>query len=221
MDDSTTKQNIRSPVAAHFLDSLSKATHINSPYDYWLLDHALPESTANAITALPFPPPSGAVFDGRRESNNSSRVFFNAENQKRFLVCRDVALAFNDALVMGALERATGSKLSEGFLRIEYCQDVDGFWLEPHLDISVKLFSLLICLSDDPNLFDAGTDIFDSTPEHRLVASVPYEKGRGVIFIPGENTWHGFSKRAIRGLRKSIIVNYVSSEWRNKDELSF
>jgi len=89
------------------------------------------------------------------------------------------------------------------------------------LDISVKLFTMLIYLSDDPNLFDAGTDIYDATPEHKLVATAPYEQNTGLIFIPGTNTWHGFSKRPIMGLRKSIIINYVTPEWRNKDELVY
>ncbi|OYV33337.1 MAG: hypothetical protein B7Z81_11520, partial [Acidocella sp. 20-61-6] len=103
---------------------------------------------------------------------------------------------------------------------IEYCQDVDGFWLEPHRDIAVKLFTMLIYVSEDPALFDAGTDIYDDTPAHNLVASVPYEKNRGLIFIPGAASWHGFSKRPIRGLRQSLIINYVSPDWRAVDELA-
>ena len=123
--------------------------------------------------------------------------------------------------MLGALRSLTGADLSRGHLRIEYCQDVDGFWLEPHLDISVKLFTMLVYLSGDPALRDAGTDIYDSSPEHRLAASAPYEKNKGLIFIPGTNSWHGFSKRPIRGLRKSIIINFVSDDWRAKDELAY
>ncbi len=130
-------------------------------------------------------------------------------------------MGFSDPLVIRALEKKTGARLADGFLRIEYCQDTDGFWLEPHLDISVKLFTMLIYLSDDPDLFDAGTDVYDASPEHKLVASVPYERGRGMIFIPGEKSWHGFSKRPIHGLRQSIIVNYVSADRKNKQELAY
>lgn len=221
MTNAIRKQEDLPETARHFLSNLEESVHVKNPYDYWLLDQVLPERVIDAIAALPFPAPSGAVFDGRRESNNSSRVYFTAENQARFPVCRDVAVAFSDPFLIRALEEKTQAKLSEGFLRIEYCQDVDGFWLEPHLDISVKLFTMLVYLSDDPELFDAGTDIYDDTPDHRLVASAPYEKNRGLIFIPGFKTWHGFSKRPIKGLRKSIIINYVSSEWRNRDELAY
>jgi hypothetical protein len=40
------------------------------------------------------------------------------------------------------------------------------------------------------------------------------------LFIPAKNTWHGFERRPITGLRKSIIVNYVSTRWRTTSELA-
>ncbi|MGB9151671.1 MAG: 2OG-Fe(II) oxygenase [Alphaproteobacteria bacterium] len=205
----------------HFLGCLEKATHINAPYDYWLLENVLPVGMINAIANLPFPPPRNPLFNGRRESNNSTRIYFSPENQHAFDVCRDTVDIFSNAAVIRALENMTGTDISKGHLRIEYCQDVDGFWLEPHLDISVKLFTMLVYLSDDPNLFDAGTDIYDATPSHKLVASAPYEKNKGLIFIPDATTWHGFTKRPIKGLRKSIIINYVLPDWVNKDELAY
>ena len=205
----------------HFLACLEHVNHVKQPYDYWLLDNIMPGNMIDEIAALPFPPPENPVFSGRRESNNSTRVYFTPENQKLFPVCRETVALFGDTQVVKALEQMTGSNFSRGQLRIEYCQDVDGFWLEPHLDISVKYFTMLVYLSDDPNLFDAGTDVYDSSPEHKLVASAPYERNAGLIFIPGSNTWHGFSKRPIRGLRKSLIINYVSPEWMSKGELAY
>ena len=205
---------------AHVLTCLAHAQHCPEPFDYWLLDDVLPKASIDAIAALPFAPPGAPLFDGRRESNNSTRVYFNPEQQARFAVCRDVVAAFRDPAVLSTLTRLTGSDVGQGHLRIEYCQDIDGFWLEPHLDISVKLFTMLVYLSGDPALRDAGTDIYDSTPEHRLVTSAPYEQNKGLIFIPGTKSWHGFSKRPIRGLRKSIIINYVAPSWQSRDELA-
>ena len=204
----------------HFLRSLRQRIAVHHPFDHWLLSGMLPEQTIDAVTTLPFAPPIDAAFDGRRESNNSTRVYFNPENRDRYQVCDDLAACFSDPLVIGAIERATGTDLSEGQLRIEYCQDVDGFWLEPHLDISVKLFTMLIYLSDDPALFDAGTDIYDSSPRHEKVCSAPYLRNAGLIFIPGANSWHGFSRRPIHGIRRSLIVNYVTRDWRAKEELA-
>lgn len=206
-------------VGAHFLDCLARAERRDWPYRYWLLDDALPTATLDAIVALPFAPPAAAVFDGRREANNSTRIYFSRENEARFPVCRELADALVHPTVTGAIERMTGTDLGHGRLRIEYCQDADGFWLEPHVDIPVKLFTMLIYLSGEPGLRDAGTDIYDG-PEGRRVATAPHERNRGLIFIPGRDTWHGFTRRPIRGVRRSIIVNYVSPEWRAVAELA-
>lgn len=207
-------------IARHFLACLDQAVHSREPYDHWLLDNALPQSTLDAIVNLPVAPPQQSVFNGTREINNSSRLFFSPESQAKFAICRDLTRTFWDPIVVSALEKMTGAPIAEAALRIEYCQDVHGFWLEPHLDISVKLFTMLIYLSDDPALRDAGTDIYDSSPRHRQVATVPYERGKGLVFVPGKNTWHGFSKRPIPGVRKSIIVNYVSADWQSIHELA-
>ncbi|HQT38222.1 MAG TPA: 2OG-Fe(II) oxygenase [Acidocella sp.] len=206
--------------AAPFLSCLDHAVAQYQPFPHWLLANILPAHLIDALAALPFAPPDGAVFNGQRESNNALRVYFNPQLQKQFTTCREIVDIFNDAGVLERLRAVTGADVAAGRLRIEYCQDVDGFWLEPHRDISVKLFTMLIYVSDDPRLFDAGTDIYDDSPEHNLVASVPYEKNRGLIFIPGAATWHGFSKRPIRGLRQSLIINYVSPDWRAVDELA-
>ena len=206
-------------IATWFLSCLTGADHRTAPYDHWLLTDCLPEETVEELVTLPVAPPSALPFDGRRESGNSTRIFCNPEQQSRFPVCAALAEAFSDPSVISVLELATGAQVGRGRLRIEYCQDVDGFWLEPHVDIKVKLFTLLIYLSGDPRLADAGTDIYDASPEHKRVATVPYSANAGLIFIPAADTWHGFTRRPIRGVRKSLIVNYVTPDWRAVEEL--
>ncbi|MGI9426172.1 MAG: 2OG-Fe(II) oxygenase [Hyphomicrobiaceae bacterium] len=203
----------------HLLGALNQARHHSQPFNYWLLDDILPEDLIDGIAALPFAPPGASVLDGRRESNNSTRVYFTPENQKKFAVCRDTAEAFGSDAVVNRIEELTDAHLNGARLRIEYCQDVDGFWLEPHVDIAVKRFTMLVYLSGESDLAAAGTDIYDASPEHNLVASAPYEKNKGLIFIPGADTWHGFSRRPIAGVRKSIIINWVAPEWRDTWEL--
>ena len=210
----------KNATAATFLKSLGCSEHRRHPYHYWLLEEALPERVCDDIAELPFPPPAAPTFDGRRESNNSTRVYVSPANQSRYPVCREVAEAFKQADVKRAIERTTGTSLDQGRLRIEYCQDVDGFWLEPHVDIPVKLFTMLVYLADAPELHSAGTDIYDASPERKLVASAPCEWNAGLIFIPGHDTWHGFTRRPIHGVRKSIIINYVAPDWRAVDELA-
>jgi hypothetical protein len=206
-------------IAETFLSSLSSAEHVREPYDYWLLEKMLPQTTLKQLQALPFEAPKGAAFSGRRETNNATRVYFTREAQAEFPVVRDMADAFGNAETVRAIEKATGTDLSAGRLRIEYCIDTDGFWLEPHTDISVKLFTMLVYLSEDPALRDAGTDVYDATPEHNLVVSAPYAANAGLIFIPGKDTWHGFGKRPINGVRTSLIINFVTPEWRDTWEL--
>jgi hypothetical protein len=184
------------------------------------LKNALPPNVCAAIANLPFPAPAETSFDGKRETNNSTRIFLSPAVQWSHAVCREVAGAFKNPRVISAIEEVTGANLDKSQLRIEYCQDIDGFWLEPHVDIPVKKFTMLVYLSDDARLSDAGTDVYDDSPRLRRVATAPYEFDAGMIFIPGKNTWHGFRKRPIRGVRKSIIVNYVSPEWRATGELA-
>lgn len=208
------------PVAESFLACLERATHATKPFDYWLLEGALTEGDVDAILDLPFAPPKAPEFSGKRETNNSSRMFFSRDNQEKFAVCRRVAAGFKDEGVRRAIERTTAADLAGTLLRIEYCQDAPGFWLEPHTDISVKKFTMLVYLSDDPELSTAGTDIHEGPPDFRYVATAPYGRNLGVIFIPAHDTWHGVGHHRLRALRKSIIVNYVSAEWRDTFELA-
>jgi hypothetical protein len=62
-------------------------------------------------------------------TNNSTRVYFNSENQANFEVCRRVVTGFKDARVRRAIELETGANLPDGHLGVEYCQDTEGFWL--------------------------------------------------------------------------------------------
>lgn len=216
----TSEETTASQVAESVLACLQAARHETRPFDHWLLERVLPEGDCAAIAGLPFAPPEGAVFDGRRETNNASRVYFTPENQLRFPVCRRVVEAFLEPEVRAAIERATGADLSDGHLRIEYCQDGEGFWLEPHTDIRVKKFTMLVYLSDEPGLEKAGTDLHEGPPDFKYVGSAPYGRNRGLIFIPGDDTWHGVGHNPIQGIRRSIIINYVTSDWRDRWELA-
>ena len=206
--------------AHHLLAALGRRRHMRAPYDYWLLSNLLPQDMIAAIGDLPFPPPPASGFDGRREANNSSRRYFTSATRAVSPVIGRVIDLFANPAVVAALSEMTGANLARGRLRIEYCQDVDGFWLEPHVDISAKLMTLLVYVSDDPRLADAGTDVYDASPEHRPVARAPYRRNDGMLFVPGANTWHGFTRRPIRAVRTSIIVNVVTRDWRSTEELA-
>ena len=202
-----------------FLASLHHSMRRTSPYRHWLLRDCLPEQIVDAVTRLPIAPPQIDDTLGRRETHNDSRVHFGPGNRERYPVMNCLARAFQTQAVTHALEAETGARLGGTSLRIEYCQDSDGFWLEPHTDIGVKKFTLLIYLNREPGAADWGTDLY--ADRHTRVGRAPAGRNRGLIFVPGDDTWHGFEKRPLQGIRKSLIINYVGTEWRNRHELCF
>ncbi len=204
---------------ASFVDCLARADLKPQPYPHWLLSRALPEADADGIAALPFAPANIGDTMGKRDTNNSTRVYFSPENQARFPVCDRVSRAFQSGPVLDAIQRTCSVDLRGTYLRIEYCQDVEGFWLEPHTDIGVKKFTMLIYLSKDEGSEAWGTDVLASATE--FLYSAPFRFNDGLIFIPSDRSWHGFRKRPISGVRKSIIVNFVGPEWRARHELAF
>ena len=206
-------------VAAHFLDSLARSQRGTAPFRHWLLYGMLPPPACAAIDALPYAPPAIDDTGGRRETHNSTRLFFGREAQAAYPVCAAVAGALQSAAVVGKLEQVCGVDLAGSSLRIEYCLDTDGFWLEPHTDIGAKRFTMLVYLSDLPGCEAWGTDLLDASKQ--WVLSVPYRRNDGFIFIPANDTWHGFHRRPIQGVRRSLIVNYVNEDWRSRHELAF
>lgn len=206
-------------ISVQFRDCILDSPCGTFPFRHWLLHHPLPDAVCAAIDALPYAPPPVEDTRGRRETNNSTRLFFGRPQQAQHEVCAALAAALQDKAVTGLLSEVCAVDLAGSYLRIEYCQDTDGFWLEPHTDIGAKRFTMLIYLSSDPGSEAWGTDLLDG-PD-RFVTSVPYRRNEGCIFIPGPDTWHGFHPRRIAGVRRSLIVNYVNADWRARHELAF
>lgn len=205
-------------IAAAFARCLVRSTAQNRPFPHWLLADVLPSAEARAIAHLPLPPPITGETHGKRETFNQQRVFLAGAMLRR-PVCRALAEAFQAAETVRRIGAHCSAALAGTNLRIEYCQDTGGFWLEPHTDISAKRFTMLIYLSEAPDAAKWGTDIYDSALNY--VGSAPADFNRGLIFIPGADTWHGFRPRAIAGVRRLLILNYVAPEWRARHELAF
>lgn len=202
-----------------FLKALDGSQRVTKPYRHWLMQDILPLDQAEALHVLPVPAPTGLVYSGRRETNNNTRYYFNAEAQARFPAVRALAEAFQDARTIASIEAECGIDLTGTNLRLEYCQDTEGFWLEPHTDIGVKQYTMLIYLSKGPGSEDWGTDVYDN--DMKWVHRAPSLFNSGLIFIPGTDTWHAVDRRPIDGVRKSIIINYVAPEWRARHELAY
>ncbi len=202
-----------------FARSLAAATRDETPYRHWTLSNIFGPAAVEALSELPFPAPSLDGVSGARELHNNTRQYFDAANNAEFAICGAVAEAFQSADTVKAIESATGTNLAGTYLRIEYAQDLDGFWLKPHTDLGVKKLTMLYYLADAPGQDDLGTDIYAA--EDAWAKRSAFDQDTALVFVPSGNTWHGFEPRPIRGVRKSVIINYVTDEWRAREQLAY
>ena len=201
------------------LNSFGRAQERRHPYPHWFVSDCLPNFIVDEILDLPFAAADLGGVSGKRELHNPKRHYFDAANRANFSCVATVAAAFQHRMVTSTIDRMFGGELAGSYLRIEFAQDVDGFWLEPHTDIGVKTFTFLLYLSNDPTHAGLGTDIYDDNKQ--WVARSPFASDAGMIFVPSAITYHGFERRKISGVRKSLVINYVTNEWRAREQLAY
>lgn len=206
-------------VVACLINSFNNKQQHETPYRHWFMSSCLPDDLIDDIIALPFTAPDLGSISGKRELHNATRTYFDADNQERNTCCVIFAQAFQDRQITTTIEQQFDLDLTGTYLRIEYAQDTGDFWLEPHSDLGVKLFTVLLYLSRDPSHASLGTDIYDMEKCH--VARSPFVSGGALVFVPADNTMHGFEPRNISGVRKSLIINYVTDDWRAREQLAF
>lgn len=206
-------------IVASLIKSFETGKRGEKPYRHWFLQNCLPSDVVEKVLHLPFEAPALGGVSGKREVHNATRKYFDAENMARYPVCNDFNAALQDKRVTSAIDRVFGTKLAGTYLRVEYAQDTNGFWLEPHTDLGVKSFTFLLYLSTDPSHSNLGTDIYDADKKH--VGASPFASNAAMIFVPSDITYHGFEPREIKGIRKSIIINYVTNEWRAREQLAY
>jgi hypothetical protein len=205
-------------IAAHFCRSLSASAVHETPYRHFQAEDLFPTDIVDALAALPLPAPPRLMNRGRRE-DASARIYFGPAEMARHPLMRTIAEALQGCEVVRQIGALSAAPLRGSFLRLEYAIDEDGFWLEPHTDIGAKTFTCLISLALDESQSHLGTDVYDA--DNTLCRRVPFRRNAALLFVPSPQSWHGFAPRPIQGRRKSIILNYVSAEWRARDQLSF
>src|SRR5215471_19000163 len=204
---------------ASLIESIDSARRQERPYRHWFLKKCIPEDAVDPILALPFPAPDLGGVSGKREIHNATRKYFDVENRGKFTVCEAFCQAFQDTRLTDTVVAHFGAKLKGSYLRVEYGQDTNGFWLEPHTDLGVKMFTMLLYMSKDPQHRTLGTDIYNEDKTH--LSCSPFAPNAAMVFVPSNRTYHGFEKRRIEGVRKSVIINYVTNEWRAREQLAF
>jgi hypothetical protein len=216
-----TAPNSADEIREQVIRSFRGSARHTKPYSHWVLDDVVPLASARAVTELPFAAPVIDDTGGKRDTHNSTRIFFSRDNQAAYPICAAFSEALQHPDAVSAIKEVTGADLDGSSLRIEYAQDRDGFWLEPHTDIGPKRITFIHYLIDLPGAETLGTDIYEDDDAHTHFGSSPAAFNQGFVFIPAKNTWHGFEHRPIPGIRKSLIINYVGPEWRNRQELAF
>jgi hypothetical protein len=211
--------NLAKEIKASLRDSVRSAQSHDAPYRHWFLRKVFPPRVYETLKDMHFPVADLGGVSGTREAHNADRIYFAGSNLEEFESARAAAEAFQDEEIVELFSDAFGGPLDGTYVRVEYAQDIDGFWLKPHTDIGVKMFTMLIYMSDDPRHADLGTDIYADENTH--AGRSPFEPNSAMIFVPSKNTWHGFEKRPIEGIRRSIIVNYVTNDWRAREQLAF
>jgi hypothetical protein len=213
------RDDLTRAVQASLAAAFAAARSDEAPYRHWTVFPVFPVGLTERLQRLPFSPPDLHGVSGKRELHNDQRHYFDATNNARFGECAAVADAFQSPEVVSLIEAATGANLSETYVRLEYAQDTDGFWLEPHTDLGVKRFTMLIYLADLHDQRDLGTDIY-ADPQTWAKRS-PFIDNSALVFVPGLDTWHGVARRPIEGIRRSVIMNYVTDEWRARAQLAY
>lgn len=199
--------------------ALVNAEAFDTPYRHWILRELAPRPIIDALTPVEFSAPTLDGISGKRELHNDERHYFDSANMARIPAMEAMATAYQSDALVAALASGFGADLDNTFLRIEYAVDVTGFWLQPHTDLGVKRLTILHYISDDPGQDDCGTDIYNADKTH--AKRTPFERNLALVFVPGEATYHGFENRPIAGVRKSLIINYVTDEWRDREQLAF
>ena len=206
-------------VADQFAHALHHAERADWPYRHWKLNDVFPRDLCTGILTLPIAAPMLGKTDGTRDSYNACRCFITPDLRKKFPTCQVLAEALQRPAIARLMAEVCGIAVDGGYLRMEYIQDTDGAWLEPHRDVREKLFSMVVYLFTGPDSAEWGTDVYDA--ERRWVGRSAGEFDSAVIFISGPDTWHGFEPRKIIGVRRLMEINYVSSTWRDREQLAF
>ncbi len=206
-------------IAAQFCRAVRESQRSDKPYRHWKLRDVFPIDLCTGILTLPIAPPVLGKTDGTRNSYNASRCFITPTMRAKFPTCQALSEALQRPEVARMMAETCQIQVAGSYLRMEYIQDIDGAWLEPHRDIPEKLFSMVIYLFTGPDAAEWGTDIYDA--DVRWIGRSAAEFNSGVIFVAGPATWHGFEPRPIVGVRRLMEINYARADWRDRGQLTF
>ena len=143
-----------------------------------------------------------ALLSGKR-TDRISRIWAHQINNSSY---QELSSYFDSIETKQLFSDITGTDYSSCRTRIELCKDSKESWLEGHTDDTAKLFTLQIYLSD--------SDI--STNFNNITATTTHING-GWFFNNTGTELHALNP--LTSDRTSVIINYVNSNWKNKEVL--
>ena len=169
----------------------------DKPFKHWELYNTISDICYNEIMQV-----SQSVIPSVSHKKRS-------EHQHRtFIRTGVVAKAVNAKATRDIITQLTGVDLSHTRARLEVCVDLPGFSLEPHIDIPEKLITLQTYIDGEEN---CGTNLYPKI--------VNFKSNYSWLIVNNPNTLHGFDTREFSKPRVSIVLNYVTDEWWDVDQL--
>jgi hypothetical protein len=193
----------RAALARSFGDALACVR----PYPHWMMADLLPPGLVRALVHLPYAWPASPAWGCVRPK---PQAFWpvSARDQQDSGACRTVAQSFQATETLASIAHATGTDLRDCSLSLRLLREVDGYACAPQTRCGEARFTLLVAL-DTGGQSNLGPDIYSETGE--WAGQPPWRPGCAVGFAPSPRSWHGFEPRMIRGVRSSLLVDYVRS----------
>lgn len=185
--------------------NISNVKRYCQPFTYYTFINFFDENDLHNIKNIKLESEQNVLI-GKR-STSKVRKFLSYDGIE---IEKDVLNFFKESNTIKFFENVGNVKIKDSYLRIELVCDLDGSWLEPHVDIKEKLMSLLIYINDSNEDVNLGTDLYDG--HMKRIKTVPYIDNTGFFFYPSEYTWHGLEPKKIKTHRKALMVNYVTFE---------
>ena len=148
-----------------------------------------------------------ASLSGARTTNNN-RFFVDKQNMWSNSALNRIVDFFLKDDVIDMFEEESNVKIRGNYLRIEFIEDSEKSWLEPHVDISEKLMSFLVYLNNTGESESIGTALYNTDKEY--IKTVPFINNQGFYFYPSNDTWHGLESVQIKERRRAVMVNYCT-----------
>jgi hypothetical protein len=182
--------------------------HLDIPFQHTTFTEFFCDKELQSIDDIQLGGHSTSI-NGTRTTNNN-RFFVNDTNKgDNFAISRMVDFFLRDEII-DMFERESGRCIRGNYLRVEVIEDREKSWLEPHVDISEKIMSLLVYLNNTNEDIAIGTALYDTDRKH--VCTVPYIDNTGFYFFPNTDTWHGLESVNIKERRRAVMINYCTFE---------